>query len=268
MLNVITDENKIVQDALKGEYDENNISTVLKLLIKHYYIKRVINELELREKILDFLKNNYNDYKRGNWENAVYCLVDRFLKSIKRYKIEPKLIKIEDIRITENELNKIKELNNIKLEKVAFIMLVYGKISKQIIHNGEDIWVNESVSNILKEAKINANKKDKQLLFYELSTKGYIQECNKITKSSFKLNYADKNDKSNVTIIINDFEGVVYQYLIWKGERWKRCENCNNKWFKLKSHNSNQKCCNYCAKEIKNKQNLKLWHKNKQKYKN
>lgn len=71
-----------------------------------------------------------------------------------------------------------------------------------------------------------------------------------------------------IEITIDDFDGVVYQYLIWKGERWKRCERCKNKWFKLKSPNSNQKCCKSCANIIeieKHKFRNKKWYKEKKK---
>ena len=61
-----------------------------------------------------------------------------------------------------------------------------------------------------------------------------------------KINYID-ND-SEVEMIINNFDGVIYQYLIWKGERWKRCELCN-KWIKIRNKkNTSQKYCGSCKK--------------------
>lgn len=267
MLNIINNEEKIIKEALRGRYDIKNISIILKLLTKYYYIKGVKEELKLREEVLNFLETNYKNYKRCNWQSTVYGIVNKFLKSIKIYKIEPKLIKINEVKITKLELENIKNLNNIKLEKIAFIMLVYGKISNQLNNKYEETWVNQEVSNILKESKINANKYDKQLLFYELSKKGYIKECNNITKCGFKINYI--NEDSEVGMVIIDFDDVVYQYLIWKGERWKKCNYKNehdelcSKWFKLKSVNSKQKYCNSCAKKVlqdqKNKWKREKW---------
>ncbi|UZW14329.1 hypothetical protein OSC52_00200 [Clostridium pasteurianum] len=64
-------------------------------------------------------------------------------------------------------------------------------------------------------------------------------------------------------IEITDFEGVIYQYLIWKGERWKKCEECG-KWIKIHKNSNKIKYCLKCAKEIQFNQK-KEWDRNKRK---
>jgi len=82
----------------------------------------------------------------------------------------------------------------------------------------------------------------------------YISMPKSNSKNSFKLNYADKIDAvSENGVIIEDFNSVIYYYLIWKGEKWKQCEYVKEdksicgKWFKLKNSNSKQKYCSTCA---------------------
>ena len=65
---------------------------------------------------------------------------------------------------------------------------------------------------------------------------------------------------------VHDFDGVVYQYLMYKGEDWKKCERCNSKWFKPK--NNRQTFCKSCWKEREKELKRETWHKNKEKYTN
>ncbi|MGU9539168.1 hypothetical protein ACQX0N_09330 [Clostridium tepidum] len=97
----------------------------------------------------------------------------------------------------------------------------------------------------------------------KLYKKGYITISNINTKTNIKLKFGDKeNIESENDLIITDFDGVVYQYLIWRGEKWKRCEVCS-KWIRIKS----KKIPMYCSKCKKEKQLEwdRKYHKNKEK---
>lgn len=248
MLNVIINENKIIESALKGEYDEKQIIPVLKALIKYYYLKGMEDKLQLREQILDFLKHNYDGYKRGKWENTVSKLVDSFLRLTKIHKIDPKIIEINKININKKELEYIEQLNDIKLEKLAFVMLVYAKVSNIITESTEG-WINQSCSILCKEAKVNLKGEQKKKIFNELYKINYITQRKHNAKTNIKVCYIDEDSESE--IIITDFEGVVHQYLIWKGERWKKCQECG-KWIKITT--GNNMYCKKCAKEIQRQQ--------------
>ncbi|KRU25658.1 hypothetical protein VT91_19020 [Clostridium sporogenes] len=83
----------------------------------------------------------------------------------------------------------------------------------------------------------------------ELYKKEYITTSNINTKTNIKLNFGDKESiRSEDDLIITDFDDVVYQYLIWIGEKLKKCEVCG-KWIKLKG-TSPKKYCNICSKEV------------------
>ena len=58
---------------------------------------------------------------------------------------------------------------------------------------------------------------------------------------------------------------AIYSYLIYIGEKWKRCENCGDTYFKPKTANSNQKYCTTCAKKIKLEQIKKIKQRVKEK---
>lgn len=250
MLNVVLNETEIIKDALEGKYDPDNITSTLKLLIKHYYIEGIIDDLLLREKILDYLKANYKNYKRAKWEEMISKIVHSFLSTIKRNKIDVEIIDITEIRITEAELNVIEGikdsegLKDIKLEKIAFIMLVYAKISN-IMMNKTEGWINKPCGVICKEAKVNLKGAEKARIFNKLYKIKYIEQRKNNSKTNMRVCYI--NEDSETELVIKDFDGVIYQYLIWKGEKWKRCEVCG-KWIKIKGKKPPEYCTT-CKKE-------------------
>jgi predicted RNA-binding Zn-ribbon protein involved in translation (DUF1610 family) len=215
-------------------------------LIKHYYLEGIVSELLLREKILEYLKANYEGYKRAKWEETISKIVHNYLGMVKRNKIDVKIIDITEIDITKQELIIIEYLEDIKLEKLAFIMLVYAKISNIMMDNTEG-WINKSCSVICKEAKVNLKGIEKDRIFNELYKIEYIKQRKNTAKTNMKVCYVLED--SEVMITIKDFKDVIYQYLIWKGERWKKCEVCG-RWIKVKGKKPQQ----YCPNCKKNKQ--------------
>jgi hypothetical protein len=260
MLGVVINETEIINDALEGKFDEDNVIVVLNLLLKHYYLNGMQDKLQLREQLLNFLKNYYKGYKRAKWEETTSKIVDRNLKLIKKNKIEVRMINIKEIPITEIELSIIKNLNNISLEKLAFVMLVYAKISNIIMNSGEG-WIKQSCSTICKEAKVNLKGREKEEIFNDLYSMGYIEQRKNNAKTNLKICYIDHSEEPSIGMTIGNFDGVVYQYLIAKGEKWKQCECCG-KWVKLKTANSKQKYCKTCAKI----ENIKRTQENRKKF--
>ncbi|MCD3245280.1 hypothetical protein FDF96_04905 [Clostridium botulinum] len=263
MLNIILNESKVIEEALKGNIQNNKITPILQLLIKHYYLNGMTDKLQLKEQILNYLKNNYEGYKRAKWESTIEKMVKRFLKLAKNPKVEIKITDIDKIQITKNELKTIEQLNNKQLEKIAFVLLVYGKISNIIIKEN-DGWINQSCTIICKEAKVGLQGIEKTRIFHELYKKKYIEQSKHNAKTNMRVCYIDKEYiNEDVELTINDFNGVVHQYLIWKGESWIKCASCQ-KWARQKSNKT--KYCPKCAREIekeKHKERNKRWYKNK-----
>jgi len=247
MLGVILNESEVVKGYLENNEIDKNPMVSVGLLIKYYFLKDMDDE-NIYTQIMTYLEGFFKEkFVFTKWDMPVRNSIKRFKQDVSRYKINVKMNDVGEIQITENELSVIGDLENLMLEKIAFIMLVYGKIANIQMDSTEG-WINKSCSVICKEAKVSLRGIEQQRIFNELYKKQYIKMSNNNTKTNMKVNYFDED--SEVGISINNFEGVVYYYLIWKGENWKRCECCNKKWFKLKGVKDNsKKYCNGCAKE-------------------
>lgn len=251
MLDVTLNESEIIKNALEGNYDKDNITITLNLLTKYYYLQDIKEELQLKEKILEYLKINFKGYKRAKWEATISKMVNRFLSITKKYKVNVKIIDISLINITRSELMSIKHLDDIKLEKIAFIMLIYAKIANIIIDDNKG-WINKSCTTICKEAKVNLNGIEKQRIFNKLYKTKYIVQRKNNTKTNMKVQYI--NNKSEIKMIVDNFSNVIYYYILWRNKDMIKCSNCGKP---IKMKNNKVKYCSKCAKENYEEQHRK-----------
>lgn len=249
-MKLILNEKEMVEKSLNEGYIDKKPTVTIKLLIKHFF-SQGMDKIQVKASLDAFLKEKLTKYNSVKWD-------DILTKFIKQYEKDYSLTVIENVKITSNELNITKQIDNIELEKLAFTYLVYSKIYNQINKNHSD-WVNADRKEIFKDSKVNASVNKQRLMVNDLITLKLIESSRRNNCSNKKVLFADHD--SEPEIIIDDFRDFIYFYLRWKGERIGNCENCK-KLFKLK--NNKMKYCGSCAKYIKNKQNKSYYHsKNK-----
>ncbi|APR02535.1 TPA: hypothetical protein ACXDAY_002332 [Clostridium botulinum] len=251
MLDEILNETEILEEYKQNHLipEKIKITDIIYLLTKDYCLQNKERK-EVYKLIMEDLKKTLgNKFIYTKWNKTVKGIVNRFYRDKSIYKFEVKMNDINEIRISQNELQTIRQLDNLVLEKIAFTMLVYAKISKiQMQRENNDYWVNKSCSVICREAKVGLRGDKQKRIMNELYKREYITTSNINTKINIKLNFGDKeNVKNEDDLVITDFDGVVHQYLIWRGEKWKRCLVCD-KWIRVKNK-ERTKYCNKCSKE-------------------
>jgi hypothetical protein len=248
----MNEKDKVKQIIKNNEIDEKKPSKTIQLLIKYYYNQN-INKDEIRKRIEEFMQKNYQGFNSTRWQNSLDTMVKRYAND--KYK----LININRVFVTQKELEKIKGINNIELERLAFVLLIYAKTYNQINENNNN-WVKAKKTVILKDAKIKGkNKQSKYKLFTELNKIKLINFADTINNTSIQVNYID--NISRVEIEIEDLQSnFISQYLTW---RKGYCIICGKE---LDTKSNRGKYCPTCAKEIHKQNKLKYWNKNKEKY--
>lgn len=255
MLGLIVNEKELCEKALLENKIEEKPMKIIRLIIKKYLSEGLSKE-EIHIKVNDFLEKVYKDkFNRSYWKKVIDGAIGTVLK-YNNYE----LMNIEKVYIYDEELDIIKSLNDIKLEKLAFILLVYAKINK-IINPLSDGRININLNSIFEEAK---TKKEKILLHRLVELKYLLTTTTTCDSTTIKINYM-KND-GNIGIIVDnlkDRNAITYYLEHRLGYKYKTCEvkGCGKR-FKLKSLNSPQMYCNKCAKEIKkemNKENMRKY---------
>ena len=237
-MRLILDEERFLNDTLDNHYvDTKKPTNTFRILAKHY-LAQGMNKPETYEIIDDFLKKYFKRYNSVDWYEAI----QKIIRSVQKSK-EYNLNKIT-VGITEDEINKIKEIGNGRLEKLAFVLLV-AKIYNQL-NNNINNWVNEELKYIFSDAKI-AVSIDKQCeMIYKLGQMGMVKTTNKNESTNMNIKFVD-NDSSNYVIEISDFRNFVYEYLrYFKPDGYAKCSKCN---ILIRLNNNRQQYCSECAKE-------------------
>lgn len=243
-MKIITNEKEIVRQALEEKIIHKKPSVTVSTLVKYYY-GIGMDKIQIKKEIQHFLSQNYPYFNIVKWQKMIDNFVNKYANS------ESKLITVENIKITKNELNIISGVNNLKQEKILFVLLVYAKIHNQLNKNNNN-WTNSEDKDIFSDAKLTVKIKDQRLTLHKLFQTGLISFAKKVNSTNICVNFIDED--SEEVIVLNDFRNFIYEYLKWKGEKIGYCSECGDR-FRITSNR--KEYCNTCWNKI-NKEQIKI----------
>ena len=252
MLGLILNETEIVNNILEGkEKLPSNSGKIIRIIIKNMILKNKNNE-EIENIVINILEHTYgNNFNRAYWKKIIASMI----KDLKSKNI--KMIDIDNIKIYKEELEIIKSLEDLKTEKIAFILLVYAKINN-IVNKFSDGKINIPITNILKESLLRCGNESKMLMsnLYKLK---YIKQSNTCDNTSLKINYLNEQGEIEFTIDdLRDYQPITWYLEYRLGLKYKKCIICVKR-FAGKSNNKGR--CNECQKEENKKNKLKYYKK-------
>jgi hypothetical protein len=235
---LILNEKELLRKSLEEGYiDNDKTSNTIRILAK-YYFSIDMSKKQVYDSINKFFIVNYRKYNAVKWQKTFDRIIDKVCKD-KDYN----LLNINNIEITKAELDKIKKIDNIKFEKIAFVLLVYAKIYNQM-NNKDSDWVNIDQKYIFSDAKIKESIYNQGIILHIFEELGLITPTKIVDHTNIKVNYIDKN--SPIELVISDFRNFVYEYLKWKGKNIINCEKCGILFY---SKNNSHKFCEICQKD-------------------
>ena len=240
MRGIIISESKEVERLLNCESSSDwgiGMGKVVMLISKYYY-SLGLDRQEVYKSINSYLKERMDKYTPKKWSEMINNILDTIEKN-GWYN----LIDVDSISITKAEWDSIVGIGNVKLEKIAFVLLCYIKVYKAQGRSKDRV---EELIYILKEASITSNNENK-LLFADLKDLGLVQ-IGTLRHMYIKPLYM--NEESDEYFKIDDFDKVVSYYDEYKnGVKYGKCKVCNKR-IKL-GKNGRSKYCNVCARKIK-----------------
>lgn len=247
-MSIILNEKKYVEDILNSKDIGSKPSATLFLLGKYYRKVMGYDVNETFNKLNEFMQKYYPNYNPVLWEN----IIDDISKKSNKYNIR----EVDSIGITQLELDTIALLKDKTLEKLVFVMLCHSKLYNLSSANNNN-WINTKLPEIFKTARVNVKfKDDKMFLINKLlnaKVLEFIDEdgviinsplisiSKKNTNKNIQLLFIDNNNKPILSV--NDFRELGYEYMLYLGENYSRCEKCGI----LFKQNKN-KSYKYCIK--------------------
>lgn len=257
MINIIIfDEKKYGKSIFKSgfkTYKGRNIERCV--LIRYLY-----NEGYSKENILEELKRNTIKGDIFISKNDIELIYNKLIDKALLYDYPSNV----EIKIYRNELLKIMEIKNEKIEKLMFSILIYYKwalnIPSYYFERGKnkDRWVEDKIDDCFKMCGLaNKKKRDKiKTLNYLVSQEYYSSEVinrrGKIKTYFFIPFCENKGEEYNIVNEYSDLPGL-YLYLIGKNIK---CINCG-KYVEKKSNS--QRYCRECSLINIKKSKKKYW---------
>jgi len=230
----------------KGEVGNKPTSTLF-LLGKYYRQKENLNKEQAFNKLNEFMLHNYKNYNSALWED----IIEDISKKANKYPLR----EIDHIEITQSELDKISEVDNLKYQKLLFAMLCYAKLYNLISENNNS-WINTNIREIYRAARVTVKyRNDKFLYLNDLEQMGFISFSSKNDNLNIRVNFVDMSEET--VFNINDFRELGYEYLNYIGNsKFIRCIECKQLVKKKSKHDYSTKYCTECAKKIESQNAL------------
>ena len=178
-------------------------------------------------KIVEFMNKYYNDFMYQGYVSTI----NRDINKAYKYKIKD----VSSINITKKEMDKIISLNDIRKEKIAFVILALAKYQNAESQRDNDTFYAKT-SEIFKFARVVIPAKERDLYF------GFAYR-EELLKQNFSIGYNAltaafvNHDKDEVVLTLDEYDylELAYSYLNYKNGGYKRCKECG-RWFKAKNN--------------------------------
>lgn len=205
----------------------------LSIYARYLYHKKNLRRAGITKILNSFMENNYPGYNPVDWSPYI----EKCTTAAKKYA----LCECKGVWVTENELETIGNINNKVLERLAFTLICLAKFGNYRNPDNNN-WVSYKNSDIYSMACINTTAFEKDIKFNKLKELGLIEYAKKINNLSVKVLYIDEGSRKK--LFINDFRKLGYEWRLYNGEKYIRCENCK---VLTKNTNGKRKYCKDCG---------------------
>lgn len=220
-INEVKEAEKIIKT---NRYEK--ISVAVGLLIRYYFHKQNLTPDEIREKIKAFVTLHHEDY--DHWES----FVNKTLENVENVP----LCEIDEIPITQKEIDVIKSVENKKEQKILFAFLVMGKL--KYLKTGKS-WVNNTGATFFKNANVDVRTEERDYIIKKFHDAGFLSYAKSPMNMAIHIDFIDK-EKSNPVLMIKDLRELGFRWLLYIGERYVECNQCG---ILFRPNSSNDRYC-------------------------
>ena len=237
MINFKFNEERDVRNIIEsGNVDSLSTHKAIWNAALYYTQIEPVDKKIVFDMIVQFMEQHYSDFKYEGFVRAI----NKCINDVKKYKIK----NIDSIKITKSEMDKIKSLNDIKKEKIAFVILALAKYFNAAYDNQKDNFYAKT-SEIFKFARVSIPVKERDYYLRFAYEDGILKPNYSIGNNAYTAAFVSHNDDDDVVVLElneSDYLEIAYTYLNYKNGGYKRCKECG-RWFKFSSSKPNEKYC-------------------------
>lgn len=243
MKEYIFNEKKTIEAMIAdGFVDEVNINRTIKKLARYNHYVRGLTTSESYASIVDYMTKNYAEFSEvGSYKDINGCIKDAPKGMWKN---------IDKVVITKQELQRIQALDDIRKEKLAFVLLADAKYDNAYKNSHQDLSF-ISNSELYRLARVTMPTKERSMFLHFLYKDGLVEIDLNPQFTGKKLTYiSSTDDEATLELTESNYKELAFTYMNWKNGGYKECKSCG-KLFKAKT---NAKYCKKCSPKYKPKE--------------
>lgn len=230
----------------KTIYDGTN-QDIKAIMTKIRYITRYFLHTEQKTDnenyicTVDWLKQHHENFDESCYSN----LISDAIKKAHKYPF----YNIPNINITQAELDAISSLDDLRAEKVLFVLLCMAK--HQSAANGFiNGLVKYTLSDLCKMARISVPADEREYILYNIVQQQLLDYPKKNNTQCLIVNFVDNDGDPVLQLDETCCQELAYEYLMWKnqGHGYDRCEFCGKVIKQYKSHP--RRFCRECLEAV------------------
>lgn len=237
---LILNEEKYAKDLYDGKnQDVKSIMAKIRYITRYLVHSVELDDEDVYKHTVQWLKKHHDNFDESSYSNVISDAI----KGAHKY---PFYI-IDNIKITQSELDVIASLDNLRAEKILFVLLCMAK--QQSMSNGfTNGLVKYSITDLCKAARVSVPADDREYILYEIVQRGLLGYPQKNNTQCLIVNFIN-TDEVALELDEMDCQELAYVYLSWKnnGKGYAKCQRCHRPMRQGKT--KPKKYCENCAKE-------------------
>lgn len=214
----------------------------------HLYTLGLIDEDNYKFTV-EWMNENHDNFDESYYSNLISDAIKRAHKT--------PFYTVDNIKITQSELQAISSLDSLRAEKVLFVLLCMAK-QQRVISGFTNGLVRYSLTDLCKLARISVPADDREYILYNILKKGLLGCPKKNDTKCLIVNCINDDDEVVLELDEVDCQELAYVYLNWKndGKGYTRCQRCNK--LIKQSKTRPRKYCEECAEVVVTEQK-RIW---------
>ena len=240
MINFKFDDKKDIENKISSNYvnQENPEETIRDLARYNHHVLQMKKE-DNYDVILEYMTKNCNDF----YEEKYFKIIYRNISSAKKYKFRS----VSHVKITKSEMDKIFGLNDIRKEKIAFVLLAVAKYYNNVSpDNNNRMYM--STSDLFKLARVSIPCKERAGYLHFAYQDGILVEHTFVGTNLKVVGFVNNDSDVVIELTEADYKELAYAYLNYKDGGYKRCKNCG-RFFKMNKNAPGRLYCKECGRK-------------------
>lgn len=246
-MSIVLDENLWAENAIKARsLGKKPFETLYR--VARYYMDEGYTKKETRSMLDKFLIQCNPTASLPKWADSI----DNAMRRATKYTA----VKIDSIDITVPEIEIIKSIKGIQLQRLAFTLLCVAKYNL-IVNPKTNGWITTPDNEIMRMSNINTSHIRQNYMYNTLFSIGMIKLPRRVDSTSVQICFMRDGDTA---MSVSDFTNLGYQYMMYCGDKnYYRCQNCGHVVKKKTAQEKGgrpPKYCPECAAKIRIRQNI------------